>query len=164
MTVPGRRIIFLGPRLLDVSSSLPGTLNAERSWRGPRLVPYLALLRVGFAVPRLLPARAVVSYTTVSPLPVRPTKTVGAIGGLFSVALSIALRRPAVSRHPALWSSDFPRVVGAGHLRLAIHTRSPVYFRRVHVVHRVSGARCVWWSVKYLPLPEPINITEEGPG
>jgi hypothetical protein len=31
------------------------------------------------------------------------------IGGLLSVALSVALRRPAVSRHPALWSSDFPR-------------------------------------------------------
>jgi len=28
MTVPGRRIIYLGPRLLDVSSSLPGTLDA----------------------------------------------------------------------------------------------------------------------------------------
>ena len=48
---------------------------------------------------------AVVSYTTVSPLPV-PSR---AIGGLFSVALSVALRRPAVSRHPALRSSDFPR-------------------------------------------------------
>ena len=32
-----------------------------------------------------------------------------AIGGLLSVALSVASRRPAVSRHPARWSSDFPR-------------------------------------------------------
>jgi len=32
-----------------------------------------------------------------------------AIGGLLSVALSVALRRPGVTRHPALWSSDFPR-------------------------------------------------------
>ena len=31
-----------------------------------------------------------------------------AIGGLFSAALSVASRRPAVSRHPALRSSDFP--------------------------------------------------------
>ena len=31
-----------------------------------------------------------------------------AIGGLFSVALSVALRRPAVSWHPALRSPDFP--------------------------------------------------------
>ncbi len=32
----------------------------------------------------------------------------GAIGGLLSAALSVALRRPGVTRHPALWSSDFP--------------------------------------------------------
>ncbi len=31
-----------------------------------------------------------------------------AIGGLFSVALSVASRRPAVSRHPTLRSPDFP--------------------------------------------------------
>src|SRR5688572_15957206 len=80
-----------------------------RHWRGPRLVPYLALLRVGFTMPSLLPADAGVSYTTVSPLPVQPLEG-GAIGGLFSVALSVALPRPAVSRHSALWSSDFPRV------------------------------------------------------
>jgi hypothetical protein len=29
-------------------------------------------------------------------------------GGIFSVALSIASRRPDVIRHPALWCSDFP--------------------------------------------------------
>jgi len=53
------------------------------------------------------------SYPTVSPLPVsvafpalRPARRI--IGGLLSVALSIASRRPAVSRHPALWSPDFP--------------------------------------------------------
>ena len=32
----------------------------------------------------------------------------GAIGGLLSAALSVALRRPGVTRHPALRSSDFP--------------------------------------------------------
>ncbi len=31
-------------------------------------------------------------------------------GGLFSVALSCGSPRPAVSRHPVLWSSDFPPV------------------------------------------------------
>ena len=29
-------------------------------------------------------------------------------GGLFSVALSMTSRSPAVNRHPALWSPDFP--------------------------------------------------------
>ena len=47
---------------------------------------------------------AVRSYRTFSPLP----DPLRAIGGVFSVPLSIALRRPAVSRHPALWSPDFP--------------------------------------------------------
>ena len=44
------------------------------------------------------------SYRTLSPLPVPR----GAIGGLLSVALSVASRRPGVTRHPALRSSDFP--------------------------------------------------------
>jgi hypothetical protein len=33
-----------------------------------------------------------------------------AIGGSFSVALFLASRRTAVSRHPTLWSPDFPLV------------------------------------------------------
>ena len=45
-----------------------------------------------------------VSYTSVAPLP----DPLRAIGGLFSVVLSVALRRLAVSQHPVLWSSDFP--------------------------------------------------------
>ena len=44
------------------------------------------------------------SYRTLSPLPVPQA----AIGGLISVALSVAFRRPGVTRHLALWSSDFP--------------------------------------------------------
>jgi len=32
----------------------------------------------------------------------------GTIGGLLSAALSVASRRPGVTRHPALRSSDFP--------------------------------------------------------
>jgi hypothetical protein len=30
------------------------------------------------------------------------------LGGIFSVALSIASRRPGITRHPALRCSDFP--------------------------------------------------------
>ena len=46
-----------------------------------------------------------VSYTTVSPLPV----PVWAIGGLFSAALSVGLPRLDVIQHLALWSPDFPQ-------------------------------------------------------
>jgi hypothetical protein len=38
----------------------------------------------------------------------RPRSRAAAIGRLFSVALSIASRRPVVNRHPALRSPDFP--------------------------------------------------------
>jgi len=63
---------------------------------GPPLVSYLALLRVGFSVRLAVTRSPVRSYRTLSPLPVPRT----AIGGLFSVALSVASRRPGVTRHP----------------------------------------------------------------
>lgn len=58
---------------------------------------------MGFTVPRHVAIRAVRSYRTFSPLPGHQ-----AIGGLFSVALSIGSRRPGVTWHPTLWSPDFP--------------------------------------------------------
>ena len=73
--------------------------------RGPRLGPLFGLAPSGVCRAAAVTSGAVVSYTTVSPLPV-PSR---AIGGLLSVALSVVLRRPAVSRHSTLWSSDFPR-------------------------------------------------------
>src|SRR3712207_5064772 len=50
---------------------------------------------------------AVGSYPTVSPLPARPCDLTG---GLFSVALSVAFRRPGVTWQSTRWSSDFPRI------------------------------------------------------
>ena len=94
------RIISLGPTLPPASSSLPGTRNGAGS-----SLSLLGLAPGGVYHAAPVTSRAVRSYRTVSPLPV-PSR---AIGGLLSVALSVASRRPAVSRHPALWSSDFPR-------------------------------------------------------
>ena len=101
LTGGGATTICLGPRLRGGSSNLPG----DRTRRAASL-PLFGLAPDG--VCRALPVagEAVGSYPTVSPLPV-PSR---AIGGLLSAALSVALRRPAVSRHPALWSSDFPRL------------------------------------------------------
>src|SRR5437763_8724415 len=82
--------------------------------------PCSALLRVGFAEPPESPRALVRSYRTVSPLPVPR----GAIGGLFSVALSCGSPRLAASQHPALWSPDLPRPGHAGPRppgRLAAH-------------------------------------------
>lgn len=54
-------------------------------------------------MPAVLPRTAVGSYPAFSPLPF-----LADLGGVFSVPLSVASRRPAVSRHPALWGPDFP--------------------------------------------------------
>ena len=98
----GRRVIYLGPSLLTASSGLPGT-QVERATPHPLF---------GLAPGRVYRATSVSggpvrSYRTLSPLPVPPR---GAIGGLLSVALSVVgrNRRPGVTRHPALRSSDFP--------------------------------------------------------
>src|SRR5919108_6332901 len=76
------------------------------------LAAYLALLRLGVAVPPLLPAAR---WALTPPFhPYRPTPSRGPDGGLLSVALSVAFRRPGVTWQSALWSSDFPRITLAG--------------------------------------------------
>ncbi len=69
------------------------------------LLPYLALLRVGFAVPSSVTTDAVRSYRTVSPL---PSPLARRLGGLLSVALSVGSRPPGVTWHPIRRSPDFP--------------------------------------------------------
>ena len=57
---------------------------------------------MGFTEPDVSPRPLVVSYSTLSPLPL-------ARGGLLSVALACGLLRVGVTHHPALWCPDFPR-------------------------------------------------------
>ena len=85
-------IIYLGTGLLPSSSGPPVSI-AEQATHILDLAPS----EVYHAFP--VTGKAVVSYTTLSPLP---------CGGLLSVALSVALLLPAVSRHCVLWSPDFP--------------------------------------------------------
>ena len=61
-------------------------------------------------------AETVSSYLTISPLPV--PRTVGAIGRVFSVALSVGLPLLRVTERPVLWSSDFPHPNVSGRDRL----------------------------------------------
>ena len=56
---------------------------------------------MGFTLTLDVTTKAVVSYTAISPLPLK--------GGLISVALSLESPPPDVIRHPALRSPDFPR-------------------------------------------------------
>jgi len=92
-------------------SHLTGKLLCNRPATYGRAVPLL----LDFAPDEVYRANpiarvAVGSYPTFSPLP-------GCPGGLFSVALSIALRRPGVTRRHALRSPDFPRTFPIGKSR-----------------------------------------------
>ncbi len=92
------------------SSSLPGTAKIYNLHGAGRSSFLFGLAPGGVCHAASVASRAVRSYRTVSPLPVPFGFALPrAIGGLFSAALSVALRRPGVTRHPALRSSDFPR-------------------------------------------------------
>jgi hypothetical protein len=107
-------IIHLVPESLRESSDLPG--NRGRATRlhspfGPELFPYLVLLRVGFSLPsRLLEMRCALTLSPSGPhhFTLTPGRSIVPEGGIFSVALSVPSRIPRVTRHTALWSSDFP--------------------------------------------------------
>ena len=69
--------------------------------------PYLALLRAGFCLPRPLPA-ARCALTA----PFHPYRRLGLAASpqavYFLCHWSVGLPRPGITRHTALWSSDFP--------------------------------------------------------
>jgi len=78
------------------------------AWAGyPQTLPYLVLHQVGFAELPQSPEELVRSYRTVSPLPAIKHDCL-LPGGILSVALSFALPRLHVMKHPALRCSDFP--------------------------------------------------------
>src|SRR5207245_7210404 len=108
---------------------------------GPGLAAYLALLRLGVAVPRLLPG----ARWALTP-PFHPYPWIQ--GGLFSVALSVALRRPGVTWQSALRSSDFPRyAIQPAHRDHRPHPSRPVSYRaagaggKARVRRRIARAR-----------------------
>src|SRR5271155_1733012 len=104
-------IIPLGPGSLRDSSSLPEgrsapLLRAKRIRAGPALPSYLALLHAGFSVPRMSPPGRWALTPPFHPCQMRSTETGGLpvfpkacrrgasiTGGLFSVALSVAVAR-----------------------------------------------------------------------
>src|SRR5690606_31131111 len=69
----------------------------------PARGPYLALLPVGLAVPVLLPTPRWALTPPFHPGPRGPHQRIA--GGLFSVALSLGLPRPGVTRHRYLVES-----------------------------------------------------------
>ena len=104
----GRNVaaIHLGRTLPAASCNQPGRLAGNSLAACPSRHPYSVLLPVGFAMPPLLPVRAVGSYPTLSPLPrhisaVYPQKSrpISRRGGFLSVALSLGSPPPDVIRH-----------------------------------------------------------------
>jgi hypothetical protein len=103
-------IIYLGQQLPTASSNQPGglqTSSLQGRCLGRRTIPPIwSCSRWG------LPSRPVTrplvsSYLTISPLP----GCIGGAGRYVSVALSLRSPSLAVSQHPALRSSDFPRAL-----------------------------------------------------
>ena len=111
-------VIHLGRASLRGSSDQPG--GNEAGHPGClRSASCLVLLRVGFAMRSLLPGTR--CALTAPFHPYRDER-----GGLFSVALSFESPRPAVSRHPALWSPDFPLAALAASDHLALCDALPI--------------------------------------
>ena len=80
---------------------------ARRGFR--RLLPYLALLQAGFAVPSPLP-----STRCALTAPFHPCRRARArLGGVFSVALSVGSRPLGVTQRLTLWSPDFPHAAAS---------------------------------------------------
>jgi hypothetical protein len=103
-------VIPLGRPLLAGSSDLPGSLarraGTHRATKAAQFLPYLVLLRVGFAMPRtLLPGRCALT-APFHPYRGLAAEAVYSLWHFPSNALEGAV--PDVIRHVALWSSDFP--------------------------------------------------------
>ena len=97
------RSFLLGYDRSDPLAAYPRRL--DRGGSTPRRL--FGLAPVGVYRAARVTTCAVSSYLAVSPLP-DPAQAL-AIGGLFSVALSVASRRPDVIWRLVLWSPDFPR-------------------------------------------------------
>ena len=102
-------VIPLGTVSPQSSSSLPGSARRSGAAVPPPLLPYLALLQVGFAVPSLLPATRCALTAPFHPCQHRFRH----FGGLLSVALSVGSRPPGVTWHlrpaePGLSSPQVP--------------------------------------------------------
>lgn len=95
-------IIHLGGLLPGPSSCQPEPAGLKR----PICGSYLALLPVGLALPPLLPEARWAFTPPFHPFRSWPQwRTIGMKGGFISVALSVGLPRPGVTRHRYFWES-----------------------------------------------------------
>ena len=108
----GAAAIPLGDALRRRSSNLPGCLvrSEDRTSRRAAASSLFGLAPDGVFQADASPRRRCALTAPFHPclIPPRPEGRRRAIGGVFSVALSVGSPRLAVSKHPALWCSDFP--------------------------------------------------------
>ena len=142
-------VIHLGGTLLCRSSNLPECSASSVS------AFCLVLLRMGFSLLHVVTNGTVRSYRTISPLPVlywQPSAV------MLSAPLSVASRRPAVSRHSALWSPDFPPCMYIMHsdclvcwcaCRILTQTAESWFIFQImynDLSYYFSGCRICWYS------------------
>ena len=135
-------VIYLGVRLPARSSDVRTNIRVKA------LLYIPILLQVGFTLPPALPKERWALTSPFHPYP---------FGRLFSVALSLKSPSPAVNRHPALWSSDFPRdkskFAPQPHSRLKRYyfiTRLKICkanLPRLFFYARKITAQYVWWII-----------------
>ena len=100
-SVVGRPFIYCGRRRPPLSRN-PSAVRAA-PWRS-----YLRFLRMGLAKPPCCHDAGGLLHHRFSFSLNAGRKAPAPVGVFFSAALSVGFPRPAVSRHPALWSPDFP--------------------------------------------------------
>ena len=143
-----RTIIYLGCMSPCTSCGLPTASFAHRAGGTGGL---LGFAPGGVCRAVIVTNDAVRSYRTLSPL---PSSASARVGGLLSVALSVALPRPAVNWRPALWSSDFPRCAqsaprSSGGLRNQFPDEAlKVTFWVTFLLSRTRGWRMSFSSIK----------------
>jgi len=123
------RVASRVPAVIPLGHALPrASCGLPRSSGGlPSNAPLRGLAPDGVYRAAFVTERAVGSYSTFSPLPGRSL----ARAVCFSVALSSRSPSPGVTRHPALWSPDFP-------LDGKSIERSPEPLRRKRAYHHSS--------------------------
>jgi hypothetical protein len=110
------------------------------------IAPYAVLLRMGFTLPLVLP-RTRCALTA----PFHPCQPCEGFGGVFSVALSVASRRPVVNRHPALWSPDFPLLNAIANTTQRLSSRLPA--ARLARIRTFTPGRPDFWLRHHMAPP-----------
>ncbi|AMY70197.1 hypothetical protein AKL17_2963 [Frigidibacter mobilis] len=152
MTIP------LAPLLRRGSSCQPGPLGLKRPCGGrlpglPRARPLFGIAPGGACRAVPVARSAVGSYPTVSPLPARRRCNPLSAGGFFSVALSLGLPRPGVTRHHCFMESGLSSHAPVS-LRTLLRTRSSGHPRTVTAMRPLPRRQ---WGAAHAGRVEPIQ-------